>query len=227
MRIVIRGVQQVQRELGRVIGSIAKPQPLLRAVGTVIDRWIDQNFLAQGAEQRWKPLAASTIFARRQGRGGGSPRVLMDRGKLRASHSFKVSGSIVQIGFPQGSAAEYHHKGSPPHTIRAKKATMLAFPFPAFSQLSTGAMRTKFVKKRTGAPAVGIVKATAIRKAGMAVPKGRGAVQSYLFARQVHHPGLVARPLLPTTGLAERMVHDAVEAHIAAVVAKIQGAATP
>lgn len=224
MRIVVRGVQQVQRELGRIIGSIAKPQPILRAIGTVVDQWIDQNFLAQGAEQRWKPLAASTIFARRQGRGGGSPRVLMDRGKLRASHSFKVSGSMVQIGFPQGSTAEYHHAGSPPHTIPAKPGKTLAFPFPAFSRLSTGAMRTTFARTRTGSPHVGIVKAAAIRKAGMSSPKGKGAVQSVLFARQVHHPGLVARPLLPTTGLAEQLAREAVEAHIAAVVAKMQGA---
>ena len=224
MQIVIRGVQQVQRELGRITESLAKPQPILRAVGTVIDRWIDQNFVAQGSEQRWKPLAASTIFARRQGRGGGSPQALMDRGRLRASHSFNVSGSIVQIGFPQGSTAVYHHEGSPPHTIRATRATMLAFPFPAFSQLSTGAMRTAFSRKRTGAPAVGMVKAAAIRKAGIGAPKGKGAVQSVLFARQVHHPGLTARPLLPTTGLAERMVHEAVEAHIGAIVAKMQGA---
>jgi hypothetical protein len=101
---------------------------------------------------------------------------------------------------------------------------MLAFPFPAFSQLSTGAMRTAFSRKRTGAPAVGMVKAAAIRKAGIGAPKGKGAVQSVLFARQVHHPGLTARPLLPTTGLAERMVHEAVEAHIGAIVAKMQGA---
>lgn len=189
---------------------------LMRQIGTRLDKWIDENFAAEGLEQKWRPLAASTVFARR----AGSSKVLQDNGRLRASHTFVATPDKVVIGFPEGSKAEYHHWGSPAHTIKARAGKVLAFPFPPFSRMATYAERTSIRRRPKGSPNIGAVSIAAAKRAGLRMPPGKGKVQSMLFTRSVHHPGLVARPLLPSLPLAETLVTEVMNDYVDDMVKK-------
>jgi len=158
-----------------------------------LGQWIDQNFKAEGLEHRWAPLAQSTLFGRRMG--GKGAKILQNNGMLRASHTYRASTDRVVVGFPEGSVAEYHHFGTRPYIIRPKKAGgVLMF----FMPLGAGGS-TSIIRRKAGTPRVGMVK---------------GGKQSVMFRREVHHPGLKARPLLPSLSLADTLVQKIAQNYI-------------
>lgn len=181
-----------------------------RRMGVQVMRWIDQNFRAEGVETKWKPLAASTIFARRK----GSSEILQDTGRhLKASFSFRADATEAVIGSPS-PLARWHHFGTDPYTIRPKKAKALKFVAAPMSSLKTGKVRTALVRRKKGTPKVGVVSAKAASSAGLKIPKGRGDLQSVIFATVVHHPGLTARPLLPSKSAAETIAFRVLDGYI-------------
>lgn len=72
--------------------------------------WINRNFRVEGIEQKWKPLAASTIRRRRKGRGVGSPRILRDTGRMAQSFVVKTSGSGTWVSVGTGDKKAPHHE---------------------------------------------------------------------------------------------------------------------
>ena len=194
--IVISGLSQVIADIQKQVARLKDRTELHRQIGVDMVKWIDRNFEAQGLEKPWAPLAASTVFGRRQG--GGGAKILQNNGQLRASHTYRPSADRVVVGFPEGSIAEYQHFGTAPYTIRPKNPDgVLAFPFPPGLSAPTS-----IIKRRKGSPKVG-----AINKSG--------SKQSFLFVKEVHHPGLKARPLLPTVPLAEQLVGETIQRYIA------------
>ena len=194
--IMVTGLSQIVSDIQKQVGRLKDRIELHRQIGVDMIKWIDRNFEAQGLEKPWAPLAASTVFGRRQG--GGGAKILQNIGTLRASHTYRPSANNVVVGFPEGSIAEYQHFGTAPYTIRPKNPDgVLAFPFPP----GLGA-KTSIVQRRKGAPKVGTTNKSGNR-------------QSFLFVKEVHHPGLKARPLLPLVPLAEQLANESIQRYMA------------
>lgn len=169
------------------------PTPLLKAWGVTVLGEIDRNFQA-GGRPAWKPLAASTIAARRQGKGGGSAQPLQDTGALRKSFDYSVAGRTLTV-FSNAVTAVFAEFGTRAHAIVAKTAQALAIPTGAFTLAGLG-----------GSRATGRGSFIFTPKAGQKIPKRlRGRVgkavapfKGVIFRKRVNHPGTVPRPVLPT-----------------------------
>jgi len=142
-------------------------------IGIQVISWVDKNFRAQGLEHPWKALRPSTLFGKRMA--GKDAKALSG---LRVLVSHRPSSRNVVIGFPDESPAKYQHYGTPgPYIIRPRNKLALRF----FSLPIAG--RTVTAKRKSGTPRVGLV---------------GGDKQSFIFAKEVKHPGLPPRPLLPS-----------------------------
>lgn len=223
IQIQVQGLDQASQYLRQVMASVKDRTRLMRQVGQTLDKWIDTNFAAGGAEHKWAPLAASTVFARRQGRGLGGAQPLRNTGLLRASHSFVATADRVVVGFPENSVAGFQHFGTPgPYTIAARNAKALAFPYPMWMNAGRrGPGANVIVRRKAGSPVRGRVTSKRATQLGYKIPKGRGDLQAMLIVKSVQHPGLVARPLLPTIPLAEQIVQQAARDYVQLVVDKL------
>ena len=169
-------------------------------IGIAILAWIDKNFKAQGLEKPWAPLRPSTLFGKRQ---SGKGAKALDGLRSWATH--KATTQQVVVGFPSNSPAKYHHYGTPgPYEIRPKNKKALRFLMPPFS-MATGKARTVLSPRPAGMPKVGMVK---------------GNKQSWLFTQVVHHPGLPARPLLPSIAMAQEIARKVIEDALTEMIGK-------
>jgi len=102
----LRNAQRVQR-LIEIVGSRA----ILKTVGVDQVSWIDQNFRAEGKEERWRPLKPATIKRRRN----GSSRILQDIGTLKDSmvvgQPISESDTEIMVG-SMVKYADMHHSGT-------------------------------------------------------------------------------------------------------------------
>jgi phage gpG-like protein len=222
IEIRVQGLQEAEKYIKQVLSSVKDRTRMMRQIGTAVNKWIDTNFAAEGIEQHWHRLATSTVFARTQGRGGGSAKILQDNGLLRASHSFVATADRVVVGFPEGSTAAYHHFGTNPYVIRPRSANVLAFPFPMWMNPGrrVGGANV-IVRRRAGTSRGGIVSAKRAKQLGHTVPNGKGDIQAMLMTRKVNHPGLAARKLLPSIALAEQIAQQAASEYVQTVVDKL------
>jgi phage gpG-like protein len=71
------------RRLVAQLTEVAKPEPILRAIGLRQLKWIDDNFKQEGTLSvgGWQSLKESTLKRRR----GGEGRILQDTGRLKGS----------------------------------------------------------------------------------------------------------------------------------------------
>jgi phage gpG-like protein len=210
--IIAKGLTEARALISQTGGRIKDRIALHRQIGVELVKWIDRNFQAEGSEKKWAPLASSTLFGRRQS--GRGAKILQNNGILRASVTYQASADKVVVGFPENSVAEYHHFGTRPYIIRPKNAKALMFFMPPMSGLGGAGQLTSFVRRQSGTPKIGIVSAKSIKGAGLRAPKGKGDIQSVMFRMEVHHPGLKARPLLPTPPLAEQLVNQTIQNYL-------------
>lgn len=156
--------------------------PILSVIGLRLSSYVDESFKTHG-RGTWRPLAWSTLALRR--RGGDQP--LQDTGRYKQSFVKETDGkTFVEIGSnlktPSGLLlAAIHEYGTGPYTIRVKQAKALA------AQIGQGA-----------------------HGAGEHGPIGvlsSGRSTNWLFfGKEVHHPGIPARPVLPNAATTERLV---------------------
>lgn len=192
LSVKLKGLDQMQQLIRNYLAETGNKQKLHDRIGITIIGWIDKNFKAQGLEKPWKPLRPSTEFAKRQA--GVGAKALEG---LRRWVSHRATEKNVVIGFPPDSPAKYHHYGTKgPYEIRPKNKKALRFLMPPFSSIATGKMRTVLSPRPEGMPKVGMVK---------------GNKQSWLFTQKVIHPGLPARPLLPSIQKAEELAKAVIE----------------
>lgn len=114
-------VEDVKVRLERFGKAFNEPQ-ILNAIGNRMLKWINDNFKAEGLEEKWAPLAESTIAARRR----GSKRILQDTGDLRKSFVKQVGTGFVRVG-TEDKKAKFHHEGTGPYEIHAKRFPVMTF----------------------------------------------------------------------------------------------------
>lgn len=202
----------------RTAAAFGSPRRLLSEMGAEVLTWIDETF-DQGGRPAWEPLRPSTLAGRRQGSGAafssGSP--LRDNGKLRTSFDEKVlTDSRVEIG-SDNPVARFHQYGTKgPYEIKPRFAKALALPA-LVSGPDGGVIGQRSLKraKSTGRGSFvlpGIKRFKTPLRPGQRTASGRlveGAAsrvafnvrvpyKNVAFVRSVTHPGLPARPMLPT-----------------------------
>ena len=169
IKINQRKFQRNMREFAAFLGDT---RSLLSAIGDRHLGWIDENFRKGGAEKKWKPLSPNTIASRRK----GSSAILQDTGRLKQSFVKVLGSDRVDVG-TEDKKALWHHKGTPPFTIRPRAGKVLRF-------MTTG---------------------------------------GFVFTNVVDHPGLAARPLLPSDTLGEKLALDTAEAAVDVAARKASG----
>ncbi len=111
----------LSRALEAVRLEIATPQEMLGRLGESLLR-VNQERHDQGLApdgSKWKELSPLTLQSKRK------PKMLYDHGDLLRFH-YQVGGDSLRIGTNDWKAA-FHHFGTKPYTITAKKAKALKF----------------------------------------------------------------------------------------------------
>lgn len=208
--IGLREVAAQVREAERLMGS---PEPIMKGFQVVVLRKIDEIFRVGGLP-KWKPLAPSTVSAKRQGnsksgRGAGLPLQ-----GLRDSWDSRIQGKRLEA-FSRRPESVFHEFGTKgPYEIRPRPGTK-ALALPAFGRQTEG-KPGRFTleglqrsRKRKGSgfvfqPAPG-------RGSGRFAGREGKRVAPYSaieFFKKVTHPGLVERRMTPTE---EQIIPDLVK----------------
>ena len=129
----IQGLNALIRRISQLATDTKHVERPLKAAGAYMLGSIEKNFRAQGRPRKWKELAPSTIRGRRRGKGRGSPRILIDKARMKNQISFRViSEPGVEIGLNAVQAARQHF-GFPQGSGPGHAATP-ARPFLMFQQ---------------------------------------------------------------------------------------------
>lgn len=108
-----------------------------------------KNFRAQGRPNSWAPLAPLTLALRRSGRGGGSPRILQDTGRLMnsilpwtADDSFGVGTNVSYARLMQeGGMSEPSELTIPEHVRHITQAFGKALKSPVIAHVREYVMK--------------------------------------------------------------------------------------
>ncbi len=93
----IQGLEKVLRRVSRLSTDARHVEKPMKAAGTYMLGSIEKNFKAGGRPNKWQGLSAGTI-ARRRNKKKSSIKILVDTGRLKNSHSFRLVSEGVQIG---------------------------------------------------------------------------------------------------------------------------------
>jgi len=138
LHVEVEGLDEVEEGLGALRGAL-QPGGLRRVLGEcglIVERRIKSSFAqerapryvadvgkaGQAAGSPWKPLAPSTIAARR----GGGAKILRDTGALSASIETHVGADYVEVG-TGSEIGLYQHGGTDPYTIVPREKSVLRF----------------------------------------------------------------------------------------------------
>ena len=194
-RLVIapqNGLEDLAARVAKAEAVLGSPTPILKAFAVVGLREVDLNFRAQG-RPRWAPLKPSTVAAARGPRGHRGPQALSG---FRNTFDATISGRTVAI-FSRDPKTEFHEKGTKgPYEIKAKNAKALALPFLPSRDGGKGTSGSGKAGKQSLA---GLGRARR-SGSGFVLPGGQRKVgtTNVAFYKKVIHPGLPARPMLPT-----------------------------
>ncbi|MBF0410984.1 MAG: phage virion morphogenesis protein [Candidatus Riflebacteria bacterium] len=105
MTIIVNDAS-VQQLLQQIKGKVSNLKPIMQVIGEIIRTSVDENFEQggryssagswEGGSNKWEPLKASTIKAKRKSRFPGN--ILKDTGRLAASIEAKATRDQVKIG---------------------------------------------------------------------------------------------------------------------------------
>lgn len=198
---------------------LSNPRPVLKAIGVRLLREVDDIFRAQG-RPAWAPMKPSTVAGKRQGRGSGSPRLLAG---LRNTFDMALTGAREVTVFTRDPRAMFHEFGTKgPYEIRPKTAKALALPFLPGRDSGKGTAGTG---KAGRFSLSGLGRSRQREGGGFLTPAGakRVAYTNVSFRKKVTHPGLPARPMLPSIARAQELVRREVEAFVAFIARKRGG----
>jgi len=94
------GMSALQKTMASRHKALTHRRNVNKSAVVLVDRFIQKNFQQQGALTTpggWKPLALTTIKARRKGKGKGTPKILIDKGWLRQKWKHFYSHSIGKV----------------------------------------------------------------------------------------------------------------------------------
>lgn len=94
----IEGLGRVFNRLKQMATDTRHVERGLKVAGEYMLGSIEQNFREQGRPTKWVSLKASTLARRRKGKGKGSAQILIDRGRLKRSFSYRLTGEGLAIG---------------------------------------------------------------------------------------------------------------------------------
>jgi len=209
--IQITGTDIVQRLLLRLHASLENLQPVHERIALQLWKWIQKNFQEGGTERPWAPLKEGTILGRRR----KSSVPLQDSGRLRQSFTYRATATEAVVGSAD-PRAEWHHKGTAPYTIYPRNKKALAFPSP-HGKVKSAVGTQKFLRgEKRGKGGF-----TTFRGAGRS--KKDFARLPFLVVKKVRHPGLPARPLLPSPGVAQDIAVKTVAGYIRDVLTQRGG----
>lgn len=160
--------------LERLTEAVGAPV-LLTLLGARLMSYVDESFRTAG-RGKWQRLSWSTLALRK--RGGDQP--LQDTGMYKQSFVPETDNStFIEVGtnFKVGAGVplgKVHEFGTKPYIIRLRNAKVLA------AQIGLGAH---------GAGEHGPV----------GLLRSRRETRWFFFGKEVHHPGVPARPVLPAT----------------------------
>lgn len=182
-------------------GKIFDKERLLKTIGVAFLHWVDENFKVQGKEKKWRKLSENTKLSRRK----GSSNVLQDTGRMKQSIKPTVSGNEVFIGTADKRAI-WHHYGTKPYFIFPKALGLHAVMRPSRTPRRGG-----FDIESFGRKALRFKVAYSSKAGNDPAPESGG---EFVFAQKVHHPGLAARSLFPSDGVAQDLAERTVEAYV-------------
>lgn len=173
IKLDVRGVPQLTRTLDRLTRKLQSRTDLNARWAVLTLNWINRNFATEGGMVGgWKPLSPNTLAARRKGSG----RILQDTGRLRGSFIPRWNDKEASVGSAI-SYSRFHEEGTKPYVIKPKGNYPLRFKVAK----GAGTVQSKVLKGG--------------KKISLHTFKGE-----YAFAREVHHPGLPVRKILPRPG---------------------------
>lgn len=174
--------------LERLVDAVGAPV-LLKLLGARMLSYVGQSFDSRGRGQ-WRPLSWSTLALRK--RGGDKP--LQDTGGYRQSFVTETdNATFVEVGTNKKttegglSLGKIHEYGTGPYIIRTRRAKVLA------AQIGSGAN-------------------AAGQHAPVSLLRSRKETRWFFFGKEVHHPGIPPRPVLPgSEAEAEAILRPVVE----------------
>ena len=228
--IRVRGAERVQDRL-RALGGSAMTRELHERIATRILGWVVQNVEAAGLEKKWAPLRPNTIYSRRMS-GKGGAQALRNTGQMMQSLNKKATATEARVGFGSKVAVFHQWGTSGPYDITPGFKQALAFPSlwtrgyarqtlgsrrfaglfrggkrPAFAERLGGAtVRRLWLTPRQGARPGAMRRMTTFQQQGRSRADFGGL--NFMVVKKVTHPGLPARPLLPSEGLARRLAAE-------------------
>lgn len=236
--IQVRGAERVERQVA-ALGDDSLMRELHERIATRVMTWVVANVEAGGLERPWTPLSPNTLYARRQGGRGGGAQPLRDTNQMMQSLNKRADSTQAQVGFGS-KVAVFHQWGTRgPYEIAPRFKRALAFPSlwtagfarqslgaRGFSRLFSGGRRPAFSDRLPRAATRQWLSVRAGSRAGAMgrMPsfqqKARGlkeyASKTFMVVSKVlHHPGLPARPLLPSAGLARELATTVAQNYIA------------
>lgn len=178
--IDITPLQALRQKLERRARS---PEPVMRMVANRLRAVFRENFRA-GGRPPWTPLAASTILGKKmmglpeslRTPTGRKPRRLMQRDPLSGRLQLEATNILIRTGRLRDSVGQSYH---PDHVTRIHGWTLeigTTVPYAPYHQQGTA----PYVIRPREAKALRFV----------------GNDGDWVFAREVHHPGLPSRPFL-------------------------------
>lgn len=208
-------VAPLVRQLTAVKGLAGTPTPLVKAWGVEVLAFVGEAF-RRGGQPAWKPLAASTVSGRRQGKGSGSAQLLRNTGAYQRSFDLRTetTRAVVFSTSPIAPFQEFGTKG--PYEIRPKHGKALALPFLPGRDAGKGT---------AGTGKAGRFSLSGMGRGGTSRATGKKVAPytNVSFRMKVIHPGLAKRPVFPTPAqITPRLI--AVGQRVIAAVLKRRGA---
>lgn len=201
--IRVRGTESVIRRLERLADS-SIGRELHERIATRVHAWVAANIEQGGVERTWAPLRPNTVYGKRMSqKGNRTPRPLA--GMLRYLNSTATS-TEARVGFAT-KVAVFHQWGTRgPYTIAPRFKRALSFPSLFGARRSPATVRRLWLTPRQ------LQRRGALQRATMFQAAGRSRTDfsrlNFTTVKSVQHPGLPARPLLPSARLAQRLANE-------------------
>ena len=92
-------MKAARKAVSDTMAALTNTRKTTSRLAVVLYQSVQKNFTTQGTDtDKWKRLAPSTIAGRRKGKGGGSAKILMDTGFMRASITPASTDTEASVG---------------------------------------------------------------------------------------------------------------------------------